>query len=101
MQFCECGFKLYTRVEVDSASTFCLNCGKQEAVTSGCISKRLIKKDGVVTSLNAYTKFDPTLPRINRACENKDCSNESIIYIRINEKELKYCFLCPACDTRW
>lgn len=100
--FCECGFKRYTRVEVDSAVSYCTNCQKEEAIKNGCISKRIIKKDTAGPPIiNAYTKFDVRLPRMAMPCTNKECKNTSIIYIRSNETDLKYCFLCPDCNTQW
>ena len=72
--------------------------------------------------INPYTKLDPTLPRIyNVKCPNVECEsnhqnskyeeNESsastkhvpseVIYIRYDDKNMKYLYLCVICDTTW
>ena len=68
--------------------------------------------------INKYTKLDPTLPRINTVnCPNVDCASnkmiegekkethreqdKEIIYIRYDDKNMKYVYLCAVCDTVW
>lgn len=58
--------------------------------------------------INQYTKLDPTLPRINNVlCPNPDCNTNTndepreIIYIRYNELQMKYVYLCSTCDAVW
>jgi len=61
--------------------------------------------------INKYTKLDPTLPRINKIkCPNAECdTNKSdggaaereIIYIRYDDVNMKYVYLCSTCDTVW
>jgi hypothetical protein len=65
--------------------------------------------------VNQYTKLDPTLPRIyNVKCPNMDCkTNHSeekeshssnpneVIYIRYDDNNLKYLYICVECDTTW
>ena len=58
--------------------------------------------------INKYTKLDPTLPRINNVlCPNADCatnkddSPREIIYIRYDNQNMKYVYLCSTCDTVW
>ena len=60
--------------------------------------------------INEYTKFDPTLPRINtikcpnnECASNKDESEESreVIYIRYDDINMKYIYLCTHCDKMW
>jgi hypothetical protein len=55
--------------------------------------------------VNEYTKYDPTLPRItNMACPNESCQekdHKEIIYIRYDDKNLKYLYLCTECDFVW
>ena len=61
--------------------------------------------------INEYTKMDPTLPRLyNLKCPNEDCKtnqqdaedkNPEIIYIRVNDNDLKYVYLCNCCDFTW
>jgi DNA-directed RNA polymerase subunit M/transcription elongation factor TFIIS len=66
--------------------------------------------------INKYTKQDPTLPRIyNINCPNPECLTNKhiggggedpkapaeIIYIRYDDNNLKYVYLCVTCDTVW
>jgi hypothetical protein len=80
--------------------------------------------------INSYTKLDPTLPRLtNMKCPNAQCSNvnnisaeskggeskggeykggeskegdtNEIIYIRYDNDNMKYIYLCTKCDYTW
>jgi hypothetical protein len=59
--------------------------------------------------INEFTKMDPTLPRIyNVKCPNERCKtnvdeNEKseVIYIRYDDNNLKYVYMCVTCDTTW
>lgn len=95
-----------------------------------CVINTQIKKENPHFDqiVNKYTKFDPTLPRIyNLPCPNKNCqcSNEladdkeqkpsiqdltnknqkspsnEVLYIRYNDNDMKYLYLCCKCDHIW
>lgn len=60
--------------------------------------------------INEFTKYDPTLPRIQEfPCPNDKCSSHQnnstnlpeIIYVRYNTTQMKYAFLCTVCDHHW
>ena len=59
--------------------------------------------------INEYTKLDPTLPRTNTIkCPNSNCdTNKSenvereILYIRYDDINMKYVYMCSTCDTMW
>jgi len=61
--------------------------------------------------INKYTKYDITLPRINYIkCPNNECSsnnkdfdtnNREILYIRYDNTNMKYIYLCSHCDIVW
>ena len=65
--------------------------------------------------INEYTKLDPTLPRINTIkCPNSECSSNhvddnqptnlndrEVIYIRYDDMNKLYIYLCAKCDTVW
>jgi DNA-directed RNA polymerase subunit M/transcription elongation factor TFIIS len=66
-----------------------------------------VNKDNLF--INKYTKHDPTLPRVdNIPCPNDNCdtntkndvSNE-VIYIRTDDINMKYTYICSICDTTW
>jgi aspartate carbamoyltransferase regulatory subunit len=74
------------------------------------VSKTQIKKSEQTFShiINKYTKLDPTLPRINTVlCPNSDCATNKdgvpreIIYIRYDDSNMKYIYLCSSCNIVW
>jgi DNA-directed RNA polymerase subunit M/transcription elongation factor TFIIS len=92
---------------------YCRNCGNKDDTLSGenvTVSKVQLKKSEQEFShiINKYTKLDPTLPRIsNILCPNPECSTNTnnepreIIYIRYDDQNMKYVYLCSTCDTVW
>ena len=117
MHFCSnCQMMYYIRINEDDPNKlvyYCRNCGNEDSlqtVDNVCVSKTNIKKDqqSFQNIINKYTKLDPTLPRINTIlCPNADCftnkddKNREIIYIRYDDKNMKYVYLCSTCDTVW
>jgi len=60
------------------------------------------------SQLNAFTKLDPTLPRLKTiACPNQTCPSQAdattrdILYIKTDAKNLKYQYACNICNTEW
>jgi DNA-directed RNA polymerase subunit M/transcription elongation factor TFIIS len=80
--------------------------------------------------VNRYIKHDPTLPRIaNVKCPNESCTSNattsnattsnhgtankqsekasgdkaesSVIYLRYDDDNMKYLYICEECDTTW
>jgi hypothetical protein len=78
--------------------------------------------------VNRYIKHDPTLPRIaNVKCPNESCTSNaatstsnaatstststgdkntgdkmpSVIYLRYDDDNMKYLYICEDCDTTW
>jgi DNA-directed RNA polymerase subunit M/transcription elongation factor TFIIS len=92
---------------------YCRNCGNKDSNISNdnvTVSKVQLKKSEQEFShiINKYTKLDPTLPRINKIlCPNADCSTNKedtpreIIYIRYDDINMKYMYLCSTCNTVW
>jgi len=106
----------YIRINADDSNTlvyYCRNCGQEDKFISSenvCVSKTHIKKNESSFNhiINKYTKLDPTLPRINNIlCPNPDCSTNTngkereIIYIRYDDTNMKYIYLCSECETVW
>ena len=125
MKFCNvCENMYYIKIDDDKENTlnyYCRNCGNVD---------KNYNKDNIVVNktqfhdndnelnyiINEFTTLDPTLPRTNKInCVNPDCptnkkeensknANEikkEIIYIRYDEINIKYIYLCTTCHTNW
>lgn len=117
MHFCSnCSNMYYIRINSDDPNKlvyYCRKCGNEDkllAIENVCVSKTQIKKTEQSFShiINKYTKLDPTLPRINTVlCPNPDCitntegKSREIIYIRYDDANMKYVYLCSDCNTVW
>ena len=117
MHFCtSCQNMYYIRIDSEDPNKlvyYCRNCGNENVslnVDSVTVSKIQLKKGEQKFShiINKYTKLDPTLPRINKIlCPNSDCETNvhqkerEIIYIRYDDVNMKYIYLCSSCDTVW
>ena len=94
-----------------------------------CVSKTHFKNNANKYNniINEYTKLDPTLPRTNKLdCPNVNCPTNNnnnnnknndetngddnvnknniekeIIYIRYDNDNMKYMYLCCVCDNIW
>ena len=96
-----------------------------------CILNTQLKKNTQTFNhiINEYTKMDPTLPRIyNVPCPNTQCpvnlakhesklsssaaavehseveqpsANQEVIYMRYDDTNMKYLYICTTCDTVW
>ena len=131
MHFCSvCNNMYYISVTPENElQYYCRNCGNIDNTVASeniCVSKLNVKHSTTPQSfsqvVNKYTKLDPTLPRIHTMrCPNDECpSNEGgggagagagagahnkpkseIIYVRYDEMNLKYVYLCAKCDKVW
>jgi DNA-directed RNA polymerase subunit M/transcription elongation factor TFIIS len=119
MHFCsQCQNMYYISIDPDDSNKlvyYCRNCGNKDStlsVESVTVSKVQLKKSEQEFShiINKYTKLDPTLPRINSIlCPNPECATNrvddpeprEIIYIRYDDQNMKYVYLCSTCDTVW
>ncbi len=117
MHFCDkCDNMYYIRVsseEEDKLIYYCRNCGNEDVnLTKNniCVLKtQLLKNEQKFNHIiNQYTKLDPTLPRINTIkCPNSECSSNvggedrEVIYIRYDDTNKLYIYLCAKCETTW
>ncbi len=119
MIFCgNCSNMYYIRISSENANTlqyYCRKCGKEEEnlnESNLCVSKTRFKRadQQYGNAINKYTKEDPTLPRVNNIpCPNKECSTNrldkpterEVLYIRYDDENLKFVYLCSTCDTVW
>jgi len=118
MHFCtNCSNMYYIRIDADNPNKlvyYCRNCGNEDStltVNNVSVSKMQLTRGEQKFShiINKYTKLDPTLPRISKIkCPNAECdTNHSeavereIIYIRYDDVNMKYVYLCSTCDYVW
>ena len=108
---------------------YCRKCGHEDDtlalnVDNVCISKTHIKtsKTSFQHMVNEFTPLDPTLPHVknipcpNAACpsrqavEEKDSTDageeaalkeNDVIYLRYDDQNLKYVYICTNCQTVW
>ena len=117
MNFCSnCENMYYIRInenDTEKLVYYCRNCGNENSlpdVNNICVLKTHIKKKDQTFShiINKYTKMDPTLPRINNIlCPTTSCNTNTknepreIIYMRYDDINMKYVYLCSSCETVW
>lgn len=127
MHFCSiCANMYYISITPENElQYYCRHCGNIDNTIASeniCVSKINVKHSTTPQSfsqvVNKYTKLDPTLPRIHTMrCPNDECpSNEKasgggsvgnkkpkseIIYVRYDDTNLKYVYLCAKCDKVW
>lgn len=117
MHFCNvCNNMYYIRIDSENTNKliyYCRNCGNEDSlltVDNVSVSKTQVKKNEQSFShiINKYTKLDPTLPRLNKIlCPNPECDTNThstlreIIYIRYDDINMKYIYMCSTCDNVW
>jgi DNA-directed RNA polymerase subunit M/transcription elongation factor TFIIS len=118
MHFCSvCQNMYYIRIDAEDPNKlvyYCRHCGNEDAeltVDNISVSKTQLSRSESNFSyiINKFTKLDPTLPRINKIkCPNPDCEtnvseakDREIIYIRYDDMNMKYVYLCSTCDFVW
>lgn len=122
MDFCKnCNNMYYIKLEdedCDNLIYYCRKCGNEDKTTinmSKSILKETISQDydnnNLNNYVNKYTKYDNTLPRINYIkCPNSTCvsntddfdnNSKEIIYIRYDNVNMKYLYLCSHCNYLW
>ncbi len=116
MHFCEkCDNMYYIRLADEDGNKliyYCRNCGHEDSLITHenvCVNKTQIKHKEQSYShiINNYTKLDPTLPRTKTIkCPNPSCNSlkdedQEVLYIRYDDTNMKYIYLCGVCNTTW
>jgi DNA-directed RNA polymerase subunit M/transcription elongation factor TFIIS len=136
MKFCGiCDNMFYLHIDADQPNILkmkCRYCENEEDVVDSTIFVNTYfnrQEKSIANFVNKYTKYDPTLPRVNHIlCPNEHCltnhhlkehehdnenkeeeqeneennsTTKEIIYIRYDHDNLKYLYLCSTCDTCW
>ena len=124
MKFCDtCDNMYYIRINENDHNKlvyYCRNCGNVDdalSMTNLCVSKTKIRQNKQIYShmINEYTKNDVTLPRTKTIkCPNQDCKSnkkkeneneneaqQEVIYLRYDDINMKYIYMCVNCNTTW
>lgn len=120
IKFCDvCNNLFYLKIEDKEKDNkqelyyFCKNCGhtkKHEQEENNCIFDKYYDNGKYYQHIiNKYTIYDDTLPRVNNIeCPNTDCicnQNSSVdnkvIYIKYDQINLKFLYICCHCNTAW
>ena len=117
MHFCsKCENMYYLKLNDEDTNKliyYCRHCGNTEnglSTTETCVLKTQVNRtdEKYVHVVNQYTKTDPTLPRINTIkCPNQECPSikgeleNEVMYIRYDDTNIKYIYMCAHCDTSW
>ena len=119
MKFCDkCDNMYYMKIDSEDSNKltyYCRNCGNVDNTLTEegfCALDTQFKKGEQKFNhiVNQYTKLDPTLPRLynvqcpNIACATNDAGRKTpaeVIYMRYDNANLKYIYICSTCDTTW
>lgn len=124
MKFCkDCENMLYIRLLSEDSNKliyYCRNCGNaydEIDKDNVCVLNSNVNTQdkAYLQDINEYTKLDPTLPRTqNIKCPNQSCpsnhthddaskltNKNEVIYLRYDDINLKYVYICTQCDTTW
>ena len=122
MRFCEvCNNMYYNQLDSQDPNKlthYCRYCGHIDnslLVEGVCVLNTQFKKGNESKSLdlmvNRFTKLDPTLPRTtSMKCPNGECPTHKaeygkkpteIIYMRYDDDNMKYLYICVECDHKW
>lgn len=114
MEFCKkCDNMLYMKKNKEKKLVyFCKCCGHEDETLINIQNLKIYKfskeNRNKESHINEYSKYDPTLPHVktikcpNPSCpSNKDTSLMDVIYMRIDDKNMKYMYLCTNCNYNW
>lgn len=110
MRFCDkCDNMLYLgvgREDNNEVKYYCRCCGYSEKSGELCVINMDTDTQNRIP-INEYTKHDPTLPHlhdmlcVNKECETYNGADKDVIYIRYDESDMKYVYMCCICDSTW
>jgi len=116
LKFCPvCDNYLYmqTDPEFQTLVRICRACGhKDDDQRGGLVMEMMVQErsaEGYKILLNEFTRRDPRLPHIrknikcpNGGCDsNKGASDPDIIYIKYDNVNLLYLYICDICGEQW
>lgn len=111
IQFCNnCENMTYLCIEDETNELVskCKCCGnvspiKQTSKSVYNMSNSKIDKLDIIKS-NQYITHDITLPTIKNSilqCNKEGCGGDEITYIKYDDKDMKYAYICKKCGSIW
>ena len=118
MKFCsKCDNMYYMKIvddtNPDKLIYYCRNCGNEDHnLTQNNFKVYKYESETQIKTnpINEFTKYDPTLPHLTSIkCPNSNCPsndeekniNSDVLYVRYNNVNMSYMYLCCFCDTNW
>lgn len=111
MNFCvKCDNMYYMKTDENGLKYYCRNCGHEDTdlKTENLLVSSYEKKSTSNIIINPYIKYDPTLPHLHTIkCPNDQCptnkpdQKSDVIYFRYDQYNMKYIYLCYACEFNW
>ena len=116
LRYCPvCDNYLYMQVDAESQELrrICRKCGfKEDDAKGGLVMEMMVQQkssEGYKILLNEFTRKDPRLPHIrsNITCPNTVCDsnkagkNPDVIYIKYDNVNLMYLYICDICGDQW
>jgi DNA-directed RNA polymerase subunit M/transcription elongation factor TFIIS len=116
LRYCPvCDNYLYMQVDAESQELrrICRKCGfKEDDAKGGLVMEMMVQQkssEGYKILLNEFTRKDPRLPHIrsnitcpNTVCDsNKGGKNPDVIYIKYDNVNLMYLYICDICGDQW
>lgn len=117
MEFCKfCNNMLYIKDSKEDrfdVKYYCKNCNFEKQLSNNTTSTLIIQNKYADNNINLNNIIneniihDPTIPHIdNITCLNKECikpseKNNDIMYIKVNNINLKFVYYCTYCKHFW
>jgi DNA-directed RNA polymerase subunit M/transcription elongation factor TFIIS len=111
MKFCPvCHNMLYSIDDDPDTKTAVMSCRKceyKEPVSreNPIVYEHNLREQATNAATNPYLKYDPTLPRFEIACPNKECSSRQgkseVVGVKIDRVNLIWMYQCTTCEFTW
>lgn len=115
MEFCDYCNNMYYIKENDDNSIeyYCKNCGSKREIKTDTNSKLILENNYEEDNqkyfqfLNPFIIHDHTIPHVNNVqCKNKECTkptntDNDVMYIKYDEKSIKFVYYCVHCKYFW
>ena len=115
MEFCKNCDNMYYMKKNDEKKLiyYCKHCNNEDPKLIETKNMKVFEysnEDNIgKVNINEYTRYDPTLPHVKTIkCPNLECNSnknaeveQDVIYIRVDDSNMKYVYLCYHCNSSW